>query len=45
MLPGDIIWVYVKESGKKPKYGEGYVIEEGAPRFQWKDCKYYNVLW
>jgi hypothetical protein len=41
MLPGDIVWMYVKESGKKLKYGEGYVIEEGAPGFQCKDCKYY----
>lgn len=41
MLPGDIVWMYVKESGKKLKYEEGYVIEEGAPGFQCKDCKYY----
>jgi len=41
MLPGDIVWMYVKESGKKLKYEEGYVIEEGAPGFQCRDCKYY----
>ena len=41
MLPGDIVWMYVKESGKKLKYEEGYVIEEGAPGFQCKNCKYY----
>jgi hypothetical protein len=41
MLPGDIVWIYVKESGKKLKYEEGYVIEEGAPGFQCRDCKYY----
>ena len=41
MLPGDIVWMYVKKSGKKLKYEEGYVIEEGAPGFQCKDCKYY----
>ena len=41
MLPGDIVWMYVKESGRKLKYEEGYVIEEGAPGFQCKDCKYY----
>ena len=41
MLPGDIVWMYVKGSGKKLKYEEGYVIEEGAPGFQCKDCKYY----
>lgn len=41
MLPGDIVWMYVKETGKKLKYKEGHVIKEGAPRFQCKDCKYY----
>jgi hypothetical protein len=41
MLPGDIVWMHVKQTGKKLKYEEGYVIEEGAPGFQCKDCKYY----
>ena len=41
MLPGDIVWTYVKRSGKKLKYEEGYVIEEGASGFQCRDCKYY----
>ncbi len=41
MLPGDIVWMYVKQAGKKLKYEEGYVIKEGAPGFQCKDCKYY----
>jgi len=41
MLPGDIVWLYVKESGKKLKYKEGHVIKEGARTFQCKDCKYY----
>jgi hypothetical protein len=41
MLPGDIVWTYVKRSGKKLKYKEGYVIEEGASGFQCRDCKYY----
>jgi hypothetical protein len=41
MLPGDIVWMYVKQAGKKLKYEEGYVIEEGAPGFQCSDCKYY----
>jgi hypothetical protein len=41
MLPGDIIWMYVKQAGQKLKYDEGYVIEEGASGFQCKDCKYY----
>lgn len=41
MLPGDIVWTYVKRTGKKLKYEEGYVIEEGASGFQCRDCKYY----
>jgi hypothetical protein len=46
MLPGDIVWMYVKQAGKKPKYEEGYVIEEGASGFQCRDCKYYMyVFW
>ena len=41
MLPGDIVWVYIKGNGKKLKYKEGHVIKTGAPGFQCKDCKYY----
>lgn len=41
MLPGDIVWMYAKESGKKLKYKEGHVIKKGAPGFQCRDCKYY----
>lgn len=41
MLPGDIVWMYVKKSAKKLKYKEGHVIKKGAPGFQCKDCKYY----
>jgi len=41
MLPGDIVWMYVKGAGKKLKYKEGHVISEGARGFQCKNCKYY----
>jgi hypothetical protein len=41
MLPGDIVWNFVKKTGRKLKYKEGYVIENGADGFQCKDCKYY----
>jgi hypothetical protein len=41
MLPGDIVWEHVKSAGKKLAYGEGHVINKGAPGFQCKDCKYY----
>lgn len=41
MLPGDIVWHYVKTSGKKLAYGEGHVIKEGAKGFRCEDCKYY----
>lgn len=41
MLPGDIVWDYVKTTGSKLLYEEGHIIEEGADGFQCKDCKYY----
>ncbi len=41
MLPGDIVWDFVKKTGKKLNYENGYVIGKGAEGFQCKDCKYY----
>jgi len=41
MLPGDIVWDFIKKTGRKLDYDEGYVIGEGADGFQCKDCKYY----
>jgi hypothetical protein len=41
MLPGDIVWDFVKKTGKKLRYEEGHVIEKGAEGYQCKDCKYY----
>ena len=41
MLPGDIVWNFIKKTGRKLKYEEGYVIENGADGFQCKDCKFY----
>jgi hypothetical protein len=41
MLPGDIVWIFIKKTGRKLNYEQGYVIEEGAEGFQCKDCKYY----
>jgi hypothetical protein len=41
MLPGDIVWDFVKKTGEKLRYEEGHVIEKGAEGFQCKDCKYY----
>ena len=41
MLPGDIVWDFIKKTGKKLRYEEGHVIKEGAEGFQCKDCKYY----
>jgi hypothetical protein len=41
MLPGDIVWDFIKKTGRKLEYEEGYVIDEGAKGFQCKDCKYY----
>jgi hypothetical protein len=41
MLPGDIVWTFIKKTGRKLGYNEGYVIDEGAEGFQCRDCKYY----
>jgi hypothetical protein len=41
MLPGDIVWNFIKKIGRKLKYEEGYVIENGADGFRCKDCKFY----
>ena len=41
MLPGDIVWEFIKKTGRKLKYEEGHVIEKGAEGFRCKDCKYY----
>ncbi len=41
MLPGDIVWDFIKKTGRKLDYEEGYVINKGAEGFQCKDCKYY----
>jgi hypothetical protein len=41
MLPGDIVWDFIKKTGRKMEYEEGYVIAKGAEGYQCKDCKYY----
>ena len=42
MLPGDIVWDFIKKTGKKLDYEDGHVLTEGAEGFQCKDCKYYR---
>jgi hypothetical protein len=41
MLPGDMLWDYVKKSGEKLDFEKGRVINEATEGFQCKDCKYY----
>jgi hypothetical protein len=41
MLPGDIVWDFIKKTGGKLEYEEGHVIGKGAEGFQCEDCKYY----
>lgn len=41
MLPGDIVWNFIKKTGRKLGYEEGYVIDKGAENFQCRDCKYF----
>jgi hypothetical protein len=31
----------ITQTGRKLDYNEGYVIDEGAKGYQYKDCKYY----
>ena len=33
MLPGDIVWNFIKKTGRKHGYDEGYVIDAGAKDF------------
>ena len=37
MLPGDIVWHFVKKTGRKLTYEEGYVIGKGAEAKEQKD--------
>ncbi|MEO9293986.1 MAG: hypothetical protein ABI347_00090 [Nitrososphaera sp.] len=41
MLPGDVVWELVKDTGTKLAYREGHIISKGAKGFQCRDCKYY----
>ena len=41
MLPGDIVWDFIKKTGRKLEYEDGHVIGKGAEGYQCKDCKYY----
>ena len=41
MLPGDIVWDFIKKTGRKLESEEGYVISKGEEGFQFQDCKYY----
>jgi hypothetical protein len=41
MLPGDIVWDFIKKTGKKLDYEDGHVLRNGAEGFQCKDCKFY----
>ena len=44
MLPGDIVWDFIKKTGRKLDYEEGYVINKGAEGFQCKECKILHVF-
>src|SRR5919199_1461962 len=38
MLPGDIVWDYVRKTGKKLDFKTAYVIDEASDGFNCKDC-------
>ena len=41
MLPGDIVWDFIKKGGNKLDFQTGHIINEAAEGFKCKDCKYY----
>lgn len=41
MLPGDIVYNFIRKGGKKLDFQNGHVINEAAEGFNCKDCKYY----
>jgi hypothetical protein len=41
MLPGDIVWEFIKKKAEKLTYEEGHAIDKGAESFQCKDCNFY----
>jgi hypothetical protein len=44
MLPGDIVWDFIKKIGKKLEYKEGYVIPKGAEGFNVKTANTTCIL-
>ena len=44
MLPGDIVWDYVRKTGKKLNFKTAFVINEASDGFNCKDCKFYDDL-
>jgi hypothetical protein len=41
MLPGDIVWDFIKKTGRKLEYEKGHVIGKDAEGFQ---CKIVNII-
>jgi hypothetical protein len=41
MLPGDIVWKFIKKRGQKLNFKNAYVINEASKGFNCKDCKYF----
>jgi hypothetical protein len=44
MLPGDIVWDFIKKRGKKLEYQEGHVIPKGAGDFNAKTANIICIL-
>jgi hypothetical protein len=41
MLPGDVLWNFIKGGGKKLDFQNGHVINEATEGFKCKDCKFF----
>lgn len=41
LLPGDVVWEYVRDTGSKLNWKEALVLKEGDKGFQCGDCKFY----
>ena len=44
MLPGDIVWEFIKKKAGKLTYEEGYAIDKGAESFNAKIVNFICIM-